>query len=363
MTGFLAAGYNGVTLFFVLSGFVLAWNYATRFEGRVAGATVWSFFVARFARVYPMYLVALALVALPLLVSGAGLPHIWPHVFVVQAWATDLGIAQGYNGVAWSVGVEFFLYACFPLLIVAMQPLRTRGRWLVGVALASVAAVGALTLWFHLSGRDALPWGDPGSDYRWLYREPVTRLGDFVLGICAAMLLALAPRRRPAWWGATAQAVGVVTILAAMSLGRMLGSVWSWDLVYMVPVVLLIVGLGLNRRTLLSRTLATKTAVLLGEASFAFYLLHHLMMGWLDQGPSDSFAVWLERALVLLLVISCTAVGAHFLVERPARTGLRRLLDRRPRSSSPTDPASSRGAVPTPDETLANERERVSTST
>ncbi|NKY08967.1 acyltransferase family protein [Cellulomonas hominis] len=323
------SGYNGVTLFFILSGFVLTWNYMDRLGDHMSARELWSFTVARFARVYPMYAVALLLAVAPLLLDGDSLPHIWSHVFAVQAWNTDIGVVQAYNGPAWSVGVEFFLYACFPLLVVAARPLRRRPGAVVAVAAAVMATYWLLASWFQASGRASLEWGDPGSDYRWLYREPVTRLGDFVLGMCAALLVKSAPRSTPAWWGATAQVVSIGAVIVLMASDYVLGTVWSWDFAYMIPAVVLILGLSLNRRTLLARALSTKTMVLLGEASFAFYLLHHIMLNWFGGEAPATLGGWAGQNALHLFVIASTAVGAHYIVEQPARAGIRRLLDRR----------------------------------
>src|SRR5882672_6555828 len=57
----IAHGYVGVPLFFVLSGFVLAYNYVGP-DGRLSTRSL-TFYTARFARIYPMYLLAFVLFA------------------------------------------------------------------------------------------------------------------------------------------------------------------------------------------------------------------------------------------------------------------------------------------------------------
>ena len=153
---FMTAGYNGVTLFFVLSGFVLAWNYVDRMATLSAQA-MWSFFVARFARVYPLYLLALVIAISPLLVGGQPLPGLLRHVLAIQTWSPDVTMAFGYNAPGWSIGVEFFLYACFPLVIVVLARLRRSPRALMAVAALCVVAMLALALWFELTGRGDIP--------------------------------------------------------------------------------------------------------------------------------------------------------------------------------------------------------------
>lgn len=182
---FLKSGYNGVTLFFVLSGFVLAWNYSSMVQPTWTGT--WDFFVARVARVYPLYLTALAAVLV--------LTRPWPdwrlvglHAAALQTWMPRLDHAFALNGPGWSIGVEFFLYDCFPVVIILVTRITAlRGRVLLaGVAVLALAAVSALFGWTPLGD---LPWNSPYSAHRWLYRTPLTRLPDFVVGAVLARIV------------------------------------------------------------------------------------------------------------------------------------------------------------------------------
>src|SRR6185437_10634847 len=58
----VASGYTGVSLFFVLSGFILAYNYLDKDLSWRGGARF--FLIARFARIYPVYALGL-LVSIP----------------------------------------------------------------------------------------------------------------------------------------------------------------------------------------------------------------------------------------------------------------------------------------------------------
>jgi peptidoglycan/LPS O-acetylase OafA/YrhL len=109
-----------VELFFAISGYVFFWLYARSIADRRTG--VWAFFVARFARLYPLYIVTLLVVAvLQLAYRGLyGDDYIYnenmPFNFVlnllmVQQWLPYA--VQSFNGPAWSISVEVFLYALF----------------------------------------------------------------------------------------------------------------------------------------------------------------------------------------------------------------------------------------------------------
>lgn len=58
-TGFFARGYLWVDFFFVLSGFIITHVYGDWFTPRISAAPLRNYLLARFARLYPLYLFAL----------------------------------------------------------------------------------------------------------------------------------------------------------------------------------------------------------------------------------------------------------------------------------------------------------------
>jgi peptidoglycan/LPS O-acetylase OafA/YrhL len=326
VTAFFKSGYVGVTIFFVLSGFVLALNH---FDGLThpRPGTLWTYAVARVARVYPLYLVVLAY----FIVRPAVVPiprSIWlEHALALQAWDPNLLVAYDLNGPAWSISVELFLYACFPFLVLLFRPLRRSPGAILAVAFGVVALLLALALWFTTNGGSDLPWTDPASDHRWLYRTPLLRVGDFSLGMLAALLFLLV-RNRPgiARIGRPMAIVAAVVIVALMSWPAHVTTAFSWDGSYVIPVVLLLFGLAVSPRGGFTRFLAHPLIVRFGEASYAFYLAQAAIIGALGAGAWKQTltlrsAAWELMILGFLLALS---VGLHELVEGPARRAVRR---------------------------------------
>ncbi len=321
------AGYMGVTLFFVLSGFVLAINYFDAMRRPSARAT-WQFAVARFARIYPLYILVLLYILVrrhAFVESTAGW---WQHVLAIQAWNPDVFQAFNFNGPGWSVCVEVFLYACFPLLVPLLARVRTP-RATLTLASAVVLAMTALATWFVATGRGDLSYANPGSAHRWLYVTPLPRLGDFLLGILAARLyMQTRAGAGLARAGGPLAIICVAAILALMAWPANLSSAWSWDVAYAVPSAVLIFALASTPRGALARVLSLPLLILLGESSYAFYLVHRPALGYLDGGRwrtviSGSTVIF---ELLTLLAILCLAMGLHVAIERPARIYVRRLL-------------------------------------
>ncbi|MFZ2266652.1 MAG: acyltransferase [Azonexus sp.] len=113
-----------VPLFWVISGFVLFLRYGDRIAA--GSMTGFEFFVGRFARLYPLHIATLLLVALfsYLYISLNGvyfrhanndLYHFCLQLFLASAWGFQDGFS--FNGPVWSVSAEILvLLLFFPVL-------------------------------------------------------------------------------------------------------------------------------------------------------------------------------------------------------------------------------------------------------
>jgi peptidoglycan/LPS O-acetylase OafA/YrhL len=99
---------------------------------------------------------------------------------------------------------------------------------------------------------------------------------------------------------------------------------------YAVPAVCLLFGLAISPTNPVSRILSVKPVVFLGEASYAFYLIHTIVLSlvvsgtWAKVMNADEVLVEVENLGFALIL----AVGVHVAVERPARVWLRHVLVR-----------------------------------
>lgn len=308
-------GFLGVAFFFVLSGVVLTWS--TR-PGQSAG----SFWRRRFARVYPSHAVT-AVIAIALYLWFMP-PHkpLWAGVLallLLQAWPPVPAVNSAANGVSWSLSCEAFFYACFPWLAPMLARRSKAARHaLVGGILAGCAAL-AIAGSFAWGGRYDVP----------LYENPLVRVGEFALGVALGLALreGWVPRvRRRTAWSAAA-----IAAAAALTLGWARG----WPVPRGVSDVLAIGPLSLvllayagrdlrGRQSLMGRRLM----VYLGQLSFAFYLVHQLVMDTVLKKvaplTNGSIAGALWRTVLVFGLSIAGAVALHHLVELPGQRFLTR---------------------------------------
>jgi peptidoglycan/LPS O-acetylase OafA/YrhL len=311
-------GYVGVSFFFVLSGFVLAWSARP-------GASVRRFYLRRLARVYPAHLAVLGVVvALTVadptqrgLVSDPvqGLKQL----LLVNAWTLDDGVVNVWNGVSWSLSVEAFCYLCFPLLLWGLPRLGARRQLVVVLGALALALVVTATA----RGIDPAHGGGVA------YLNPLVRLPEFVLGISLALRVRATTRPPLPLW----VPLLLCGALGAAAMGVALPRYPLADYLLLPGIALLIVTAA--RRDVAGRggaLLRHRASVYLGELSFCFYLVHVLVMGavlratgWSQPWDLEDGA-WRTLAILVGGVLAATVV--HHAVERPAQALLARRASR-----------------------------------
>jgi peptidoglycan/LPS O-acetylase OafA/YrhL len=310
--------------FFLLSGFILAYNYADRPTPLV----VRDFWRARFARLYPIYLLSLAIsfVMLHDEWHAHTQREFWAGVvltpLLLQGWSPAL--ATFWNTVAWTLSCEAAFYFAFPWLIRLPWP-KTPSR-LIAILLG-IWALGLVphTLYLWLNP-DHLP--APADRYstgvwiRTLKYTPLAYAGIFLAGIALGKIqsgLTLTQRHRAMIAGASLLALAVffATAVSRVPYILMHGGL-------LVPLFAALV-IGLSGRNMFAAAFAWKPIELLGQASYALFLLHFNFINLLrhyhvpERLHLAAFDPWISYAATLLL-----AIAAMQWVEKPARKAILR---------------------------------------
>ena len=314
--------YVFVGFFILLSGYVLAYNYGDRPQP----LNKRQFWRARFARLYPVYLLSLVLSFAMLAAEWHARSHgqffegLVLTPLMLQGWSPAL--ATFWNTVAWTLSAEAALYFAFPWFLQLPWPKRP-GR-LVAVILA-VWALGLVphTLYLLLNP-DHLP--GPANRYssgvwiRTLKYTPLAYVCTFLVGMALGKLqsgLVLTVRQRTLVAAASLAGLGVffATAIARVPYILMHG-------VLLVPLFAALT-IGLSGRNVFAAVFAWKPVELLGQASYALFLLHFNFLNLLHQYHVaqrlhvQAYDPWISYAATLAL-----AVAAMYFVETPARRAI-----------------------------------------
>ncbi|MDQ0866504.1 peptidoglycan/LPS O-acetylase OafA/YrhL [Arthrobacter globiformis] len=307
----VSMGQTGVTFFFLLSGFVLAWSMNPNTTKR-------QFYWRRFARIWPLHaLTALAAVVLALATQGdQSLPRLLASLLLVQGWLGDQQWVYAYNGVSWSLSCEAFFYTVFPFLALRLARLDPGKLFRVG-ATVFVAAVSLIAVLLALV---------PGFDWGALfYTFPAFRIAEFIVGVCLAIAM------RKGWKPRFGIGVGAAAAIGSFLILEIVDGIAPWHTAGPLAGALCIPGYALLIAAYADRdrcggrpTFASSPAMVkLGEWSFALYLVHELVLRTaLELGP-EGLAQRAAFAVVGIAISIPLAGAAYTFFERPIEARLR----------------------------------------
>lgn len=371
------AYYGGVTsiygmpLFFVLSGFVIHYNYGHLFGRMRFRWAALEFFGARFARLYPLFI---ACFVVGLVVDGTSdwfketthtswwFELVAHFLTMTQSWFyiiifDDRLMMSNAYGLAWSISTEFFFYLCYMGLVFLIIQLRTiRGSISTSIGLSIVVLAILIFVRRYLSdfadiARNHIDnfisveqkW--ESSFVRWFfYYSPYCRIFEFMLG-CLTAHLYLQTRDRPITrseerWSYFALGAALISLfavgfffLAERPFPRLHALVQFLTLNFLcaAPIAVLIFCVS-RYPTWISRFLCTNQLVLLGEISYSIYSVHTWTLRIFIRDPVNVTNAGLVDAVFrIALGIGVTlmvATATYRLIEVPGRAGLRRLFHR-----------------------------------
>jgi peptidoglycan/LPS O-acetylase OafA/YrhL len=310
----------GVTFFFVLSGFLIAYLYFDQTEINFK-----QYFINRFARIYPVYFILTTVFMLQNLV------HLYGR-YDLSEWLVEYGLNVSllkglfeeykFTGIlqAWSLTVEecFYLFAPFAFLFIRKK--STWLYWLPILLLLLGYALVALFIEFPFYGF----WGTV--DFMISYTF-LGRAFEFFVGIALAIIFL----RRSATSSIIVQGSYLFTALGVINSVVCIFGIahFKGDLAHGIdhPIgklinnfILPLVGIGslywglITERTWLSRLLSTRLFIVLGKSSYVFYLIHL----WVAQFNANFMFVFIVSSVLSLLI--------YKFVEDPLHKWMKRIL-------------------------------------
>jgi peptidoglycan/LPS O-acetylase OafA/YrhL len=302
-------GYVFVSFFFLISGFILSYNYAHR-PGGVNRADFW---MARVSRLYPVYLLTM-LISIPMLMLE------WRSRSHGQFWAGAIltplllqgfspRLATFWNTVSWTLSCEVVLYIAFPWLLKLRWPKSPAKLIAMLLALWAVGLVPHTLYWLTNPDHLAQPVGRY-SDGLWLNTlkyTPIAYLCTFLAGLTLGHLheaAKLGTRGRMlvglagfalAWLAAYHIAPHAPYILVH---GGLFTPVWS------------LVILGLAGTSPLARVFSIRPLVAIGTSTYALYLLHFNLFQLLqwhhvaERLHLTAFDPWISYVFVVLVAMA-----------------------------------------------------------
>jgi peptidoglycan/LPS O-acetylase OafA/YrhL len=323
---FASLGYVAVSFFFILSGFILVYTYAGKL------LDVRKFWRARLARLYPIYLLSLVIMG-PFFIMGAlnagNTPDFqWFHhhlglsiglvLTMTQSWLPQAALA--WNMPAWAVSVEISFYLIFPVLLTRLARFSTRGLFVL-CGVAWLCALGIALAYFVVQPDGVVadisyttkPWMNA------LKFNPLMHLPEFLAGMAGGFwFLRNGQKTR---WASPLVLCGLLVTMITLVLGHRIPYPILHTGLLTPAFAAIVCGLALRPRWI--ALLEWRWLVLLGESSYALYLLHSFILGcWLYIGAQPVTPTPLRVLGGVFTAISVALLVYRF-IEAPAGRKLR----------------------------------------
>ncbi|TNV19020.1 acyltransferase [Buttiauxella sp. B2] len=287
----ISNGAVGMSLFFVLSGFILTYTY-----GDTVGV---GYFKKRLNRIFPAYLFC-GLITLPFLFMQSGMSttgivksitSIFLYTTATQSWVTPSFFYWNFGG-TWSVSTEMFFYACFPLILKNIN--RDNIHLVTMAAIAFCGLIIPLSLVYN-----------PEIQIPIYYATPIYRLPEFILGIVAAKYMQYGLKIK---WPHTLIALAILLVATSFPMKGYM----QHNIVIVPAIALILVGIAqMNTHK------AFKPFVWMGEISYSFYLMQCAGFMFFDYiKPSFIYNNGLFGWLILYVIFTIAAQFSYSLFEK-----------------------------------------------
>lgn len=281
--------------FFILSGFILAYRYQDKLINKEVS---WkSFYINRFARIYPLHIITFLIVLLINLVLNnytpsfkLGLKAI-TNLLLFQSYIPKESVYFSINSPSWSISDEAFFYFLFPFLLFAI-PFSKR-KMLHLIPLISIIIILSLIKTIDATYHHAI-----------FYIHPFIRVIDFILGIYIFNIWQLFPAKKYSKHFFTIIEVTSILVLSIfILLHKHVPEVYKYSSYYWLPMLIIVFSFA-HQKGGISKILSSRATIFLGEISFAFYLTHYWIIKIVHKSSLFSIPTEIIVSLFLSLMIS-----------------------------------------------------------
>ena len=294
-------GLSGVTLFFVLSGYLIT-SLLIREWGRWGSISLWRFWGRRALRLLPALVLLLALAPVLLWATGDDQLASYPtaalaSLFYVGNWVRIAGTDLGVLNHLWSLSVEEQFYVVWPVIFIVLM------TWLRSRALAVVLSLAALATFYSV-------WTQ-GTAIR---LDISTETNAFALLLGVALAFALAGVRARGWDLPSASPLVPFVVMVAVSAFPGHGLAVDHPLFRPLGAVYAVLGVWLVYAAVSghSRVVGSRVMVFFGTISYALYLWHQTFINSRLLGEHST-----PRNLTLIAAAVLVSWLSWVLVERP----------------------------------------------
>jgi len=316
-TNVFAEGFIGVNFFFILSGFILAYNYQEKLNRKVKSK--YDFYIARLARIFPLHLLTFGL-AIPLMLPSffTGNKIYWGIKFMAnltltQSFIPVKSVYLTFNRPAWSISDEAFFYLVFPFLIYLISPknkIKFSSTFWLSVSLLIIPILMIVV--------------PENFQHQLFYVNPLIRITDFILGILLFNFSKKINKNHFQLNYTLLEISSIFILIVFFHLHSSVPLVFRFSFYYWIPMSFFILIFSFQSGVV-SKILSHRILILLGEISFGFYMFHYLVIRYFEIFNAQFLFIkndFLQIAIIFFLTITISYLS-FFWFEKPVNNWMK----------------------------------------
>lgn len=300
-------GAVGVNIFFILSGFILFYNYYNRPMNFV------EFIFKRLAKIYPVYLAGFFLMFAVTKITYVKVDSFFEvmvmNLLMIQSYLPKFAQAW-YGGGSWSLSTEFFFYLSFPLLVNFISKLSKKRVLLLSVFCFILSVIPGALYHFKII------------NFPLSYAFPPSRVWEFIIGMLVACLVVKYEARISNFFIC---AIIVFCILFFHYIGLNLRGFVIQNII-VIPLMVVILISSFNSKSNLLGFLGWRLFEYLGKISYSFYIFQIPFLAYM-KSMNDLNNYSSVSILVVLFVMNLAgAAFLYHLIELPSHKFLNKKI-------------------------------------
>jgi peptidoglycan/LPS O-acetylase OafA/YrhL len=280
----------GVSIFFVLSGFLMYYNHRNEdFNISLRNNAIFSW--NHIKKLYPLHLITMCLAILLEVIWGfrfgfiqerilSNLKYTFLNILLMQSWVPNSDVSVSLNGVAWYLSTSLFLYFIFPVIAERIKKRKNETLTLF-CTLVLIFEILVCIPWICLLGAES-------KVYIWfMYCFPVFRLGDYYIGSCLGKCYADGFTRKNNCIVASLLEIvaTAITVLAFVWMrhrgGVLVQATHNWTTLY-IPLASIWIVLFAQKGGIITKILCNRALCYLGDISPYVFLIHYIVIMYTD---------------------------------------------------------------------------------
>ncbi len=280
----------GVSVFFVLSGFLMLYNYMPR---ETIPQNSFGFAWNKIKRLYPLHIVTMLFAAFYAVIKTRMLEKtildIGIHTLLIQMWIPKAEFYATLNGPSWYLCVSFFLYLMFPLMLKLFKGNMSQKKVVLYICIFFVVEIFVSLATFLLNNHDESLWFST----KWItYYSPPVRLIDFFMGCCLGYLFLDRSECNKNYFLELAVCILVpISLLIYVSEYGILGSQSVKYTLLFLPTSMILLWVVAGEKGVIPKILSTRVFVWLGDLSPYIFLIHGVVLKYCRAGFSVAFSI------------------------------------------------------------------------